>query len=122
MIEKPSEFMMFCQNVYLDDIMVKSNLGYVGSKTRSLGQIIEKPCKHSRCRIFASIVMIFCQKFILMILPLRKKCTAVNNFREQLANTLRLFGKHNLIWLTSIHGMFARCSLFSCKLGMRGIL
>ena len=48
-----------------------------------------------------------------------KKCTAVNNFGEQLAKTLRLFRKHNLIWLTSIHGMFARCSLFTCKLGLR---
>jgi hypothetical protein len=25
-----------------------SNLGHVGSKSRSLGQIIEKPCLHSR--------------------------------------------------------------------------
>ena len=31
----------------------------MGSKTRSLGQIIEKPCKGSRCHIFASIFMIF---------------------------------------------------------------
>ena len=50
--------------------------------------------------------------------PYGKKCTAANNFREQLANTLRLLGKHNLIWLTSIRGMFARCSLFTCKLGL----
>ena len=41
-------------------------------------------------------------------IPYGKKCTAANNFREQLANTLRLLGKHNLIWLTSIRGMFAR--------------
>ena len=40
--------------------------------------------------------------------PYEKKCTAANNFREQLANTLRLLGKHNLIWLTSIRGMFTR--------------
>ena len=61
--------------------------------------------------------------------PYGKKCTAANNFREQLANTLgilceysgntlRLLGNHNLIWLTSIRGMFARCSLFTCKLGL----
>ena len=54
--------------------------------------------------------------------PYGKKYTAVNNFRKQLANTLRLFGKHNLIWLTSIRGMFARCSLFTCKLGLPRIL
>ena len=54
--------------------------------------------------------------------PYGKKCTAVNNFRKQLANTLRLFGKHNLIWLTSIRGMLARCSLFTCKLGLPRIL
>ena len=62
-------------------------------------------------------------------IPYGKKCTAANNFREQLANalrilceysgnTLRLLGNHNLIWLTSIRGMFARCSLFTCKLGL----
>ena len=54
--------------------------------------------------------------------PYGKKCTAATNFREQLANTLRLFGKHNLIWLTSIRGMFGRCSLFTCKLGLPRIL
>ena len=54
--------------------------------------------------------------------PYGKKCTAANNFREPLANTLWLFGKHNLIWLTNIHRMFARCSLFTCKLGLPRIL
>ena len=29
-------------------------LGYVGSKTRSLGQILEKPCEHSRGHNFYS--------------------------------------------------------------------
>ena len=32
-------------------------------------------------------------------IPYGKKCTAANNFREQLANTLRLFGKHTLYGL-----------------------
>ena len=36
-------------------------LGYVRSKTRSLGQILEKPCVHSRGHSFDSKVMKFCQ-------------------------------------------------------------
>ena len=33
------------------------NMGYVGLKTRSLGQIIEKPCNHSRGHIYSPIFM-----------------------------------------------------------------
>ena len=32
-------------------------MGHVGSKTRSLGQILEKPCVHSRGHIFSLIIM-----------------------------------------------------------------
>ena len=32
-----------------------SNMGDVGSKTRSVGQIIEKPCEHSSGHIFGPI-------------------------------------------------------------------
>ena len=32
-------------------------MGYVGSKTRSLGQILEKPCVRSRSHIFSPIIM-----------------------------------------------------------------
>ena len=32
-----------------------SNMGHVGSKTRSVGQIMEKPCEHSRGHIFGPI-------------------------------------------------------------------
>ena len=35
------------------------NLGHVGSKTRSLGQILEKPCVCSRCHIFSQILVKF---------------------------------------------------------------
>ena len=38
-----------------------SKLGHVGSKTRSLGQILEKPCVHSRGHRFDSKVMNFYQ-------------------------------------------------------------
>ena len=31
-----------------------SKLGHVGSKTRSLGQILDKPCEHSRGHSFDS--------------------------------------------------------------------
>ena len=32
-------------------------MGHVGSKTRSLGQIFEKPCMPSRGHIFSPIIM-----------------------------------------------------------------
>ena len=32
-------------------------IGCVGSKTRSLGQILEKPCVHSKGHIFRPIIM-----------------------------------------------------------------
>ena len=32
-------------------------MGYVGSKTRSLGQMLEKPCVHSKGHIFRQIIM-----------------------------------------------------------------
>ena len=41
-----------------------SNFGRLRSKTRSLGQI-EKPCKHTRGHIFASIFMMFGQNVYL---------------------------------------------------------
>ena len=34
---------------------LSSNMGDVGSKTRSVGQIMEKPCEHSRGHIFGPI-------------------------------------------------------------------
>ena len=34
-----------------------SKLGHVGSKTRSLGQIIQKACEHSRGYIYGPILM-----------------------------------------------------------------
>ena len=32
-------------------------MGQVGSKTRSLGQILEKPCIHSRYHIFGLVII-----------------------------------------------------------------
>ena len=39
--------------------------GHVGSKTMSLGQILEKPCAHSRGQIFIWIIMKLCQNVYL---------------------------------------------------------
>ena len=36
-------------------------IGHVGSKTRSLGEILEKPCVRSRGHIFSLIIMKLCQ-------------------------------------------------------------
>ena len=38
-----------------------SKLGHIRLKTRSLGQILEKPCVHSRVHFFFSNVMKLCQ-------------------------------------------------------------
>ena len=45
------------QNVCLDEISDKFEKGHFGSKTRSLGQMLEKPCVHSRGHIFSLITM-----------------------------------------------------------------
>ena len=45
-----------------------SNMGDVGSKTRSVGQIMEKPCVHSRGHIFGPIFIKLAQTEILFIL------------------------------------------------------
>ena len=45
------------QDVCLDDILDKFKKGHVGSKTRSLGQILEKPSVRSRGHIFSWILM-----------------------------------------------------------------
>ena len=45
------------QDVCLDDILDKFKNGSCGSKTRSLGQILEKPSVRSRGHIFSRILM-----------------------------------------------------------------
>ena len=74
---------MSCQNVYLDDIKARFELCYVVSKTRSLGQMIEKPCKYSRGHNFASI-FIMCVKMCLLMIEFgecgfKYKVTRSNN-------------------------------------------
>ena len=48
------------QNVCLDEISDKVEMGHVGSKTRSLCQIIEKPLVCSRGHIFNLTFMKLC--------------------------------------------------------------
>ena len=43
--------------------------GFDGSKTRSVSQISEKPCVHSRCNIFSLILMKPRQKVYLNEIP-----------------------------------------------------
>ena len=45
------------QNVCLDKISDKIENGHVGSKTRSLGQILERPCVRFRGHIFSLIII-----------------------------------------------------------------
>ena len=55
-------FMKLCLNVYPYKSRSSSKLGYVGgSKTRSLGQILDKPCVHSRGHSFEQNSMKLCQ-------------------------------------------------------------
>ena len=49
--------MELCQNVCLDEILFKFENGSCQSKTRSLGQILGKPCVRSRGHIFSPIIM-----------------------------------------------------------------
>ena len=44
-----------------------SKLGHVGSKTRSLGQILEKPCEHSRGHNFDSKFMNIIRMLMIII-------------------------------------------------------
>ena len=44
-------------------------MGHVGSKTGSLGQIIEKPCVHSRGHIFCPILIKLSQNVCLDEIP-----------------------------------------------------
>ena len=45
------------QNVCLDESQMCAKMGHVWSKTRSLSQMLEKPCICSRGHIFSPIVM-----------------------------------------------------------------
>ena len=45
------------QNVCLDKISDEFKMGHVGPKTRSLGQILEKPCVISRDFILVQILI-----------------------------------------------------------------
>ena len=60
------EFIKLCQIVTHYNILVIISwsvlkLGHVGSKTRSIGQILEKTCVHSRRHSFDSKFMKLCQ-------------------------------------------------------------
>ena len=51
-------------NVRMSVIIISrsgSKLGHVGSKTRSIGQILEKPCVHYKVHSFVSNVVKLCQ-------------------------------------------------------------
>ena len=45
------------KNVCLNEIWTSLKMGHVRSKTRSQGQIIDKPCVHCRGPIFCPIIM-----------------------------------------------------------------
>ena len=53
------------QNVCLDEILDKFEIGHVGSKTRSLSQILEKPCVCFTGHIFNPIIMKLSQNLCL---------------------------------------------------------
>ena len=53
------------QNDYLVKSHLSLKMGYVGSKARSLGQMLGKPCVRSRGHIFCQIIMKLGQNFCL---------------------------------------------------------
>ena len=50
-------FLHFFKMFVLIESRTISKMGHVRVKTRSLGQILEKPCVRSRCNIFSPIIM-----------------------------------------------------------------
>ena len=56
-----AKFMKLCQNVNFDKTKSSSILGHVGSKTRSLAQIMKKHCVHSRGHSCDQKFMKLCQ-------------------------------------------------------------
>ena len=57
--------MKFGQNGCVGEISDAFEFGFVGSKSRSLGQILEKPCARSRGYILNPILMKLCQNVCL---------------------------------------------------------
>ena len=45
------------QNIVLVKSKTRLNMGHVGSKSRSLGQILEKPCVCSKGHVFSPIII-----------------------------------------------------------------
>ena len=66
-----------------------SKLGHVGSKTRSLGQILEKPCVHSRGHSFDHKFMKVCQNVIIIISRLNLKLGHVGSKTRSLGQILK---------------------------------
>ena len=103
---------------------MSSKMGHVGSKTRSLGQISEKPCVCSRDQIFGLILMklghSFCPDEIFFLAPLAKSQRAI--FMALCPSSVRVsvnssFQKHfpqKLLtgFLQNFTGMFLRWSSF----------
>ena len=51
-----------------------SNMDHPGSKTRSVGQIIEKPCEHSRGHSFGPIIIKLAQNDCLDNISVKFEC------------------------------------------------
>ena len=54
------------QNDFLEmKSQISLKMGHVGTKGRSVGQMLQKPCVHSRGHIFSQIIMKLGQNFCL---------------------------------------------------------
>ena len=65
-----------------------SKLGHVGSKTRSLGQILEKPCVHSRGHSFDSKFMKLIRMLMIIISRSNSKLGHVGSKTRSLGQIL----------------------------------
>ena len=67
---------------------IVSKLGHVGSKTRSLGQILERPCVHSRGQSFDSKFINFIRMLMIIISKSNSKMGHVGSKTRSLGQIL----------------------------------
>ena len=71
-------------------------MDYVGSKTRSLGQNLEKPCVCSRDQIFGLILMKLGQSFLKKLQESMDRCTGSCDITEILLGTAYIINQSKL--------------------------
>ena len=76
------------QNIVWMKSRTSLKIKYVGSKTRSLGQILEKPCVRSRGQIFSLIIMKLGQNIVLITSRMTLKMSHVGGKTKSVGQIL----------------------------------